>query len=72
MVSCPICEEFVDADYINAHLDNKCSSNTREIQSGTGVRQNSNGTSKGPRTSETTQAKAWANVLGPRAAGKAK
>lgn len=68
MVSCPICEEIVDANYINTHLDNSCSLNSRQIEGLAGKRQNRGGGAR----NETSQAKAWANVLGPRAAGKAK
>jgi len=70
MVSCPICEEIVDAEYINMHLDQNCSLSTREIEGFITKQQKQDGFSlDGVRTNGSAQAKAWASVLGPRAVG---
>lgn len=73
MVSCPICDEIVDAEYINMHLDQNCSLSTRDIEDLVGRRQKRAGGSRGEgQTNGAAQAKAWASVLGPRAVGTGK
>jgi hypothetical protein len=69
MVSCPVCEEIIDTEYINIHLDQNCLLSTREIESFVSRRQTREGSSRDGQTNGTAQAKAWANVFGPRAVG---
>lgn len=62
MVSCPVCDDIVDSEYINLHLDKNCKLDQEDIE-------------EIQRTSEATkpsngQAKAWANVFGSSKKGK--
>lgn len=57
MVSCPVCDEIIDADYINDHLDQNCELGQKDIE-----------VSKHAKESN-AQAKAWAKVLGGSLAG---
>ncbi|KAG8809107.1 E3 ubiquitin-protein ligase rad18 [Serendipita sp. 399] len=56
MVACPVCDEIVDSEYINLHLDRDC-------QLGSDDMENISRKTKVPKGSS-AQAKAWANVFG--------
>ncbi|KAG8867100.1 E3 ubiquitin-protein ligase rad18 [Serendipita sp. 405] len=55
MVVCPVCEEIVDSEYINLHLDRDCELASQEME-------RMSRKVKDPKASA-TQAKAWANVF---------
>jgi hypothetical protein len=58
MVSCPVCEEFLDPEFINEHLDSNCSLTQNDIEM---RREKHRGTKD-----ITAQKKAWASVLNSR------
>ncbi|PVG00212.1 hypothetical protein CPB86DRAFT_729739, partial [Serendipita vermifera] len=60
MVSCPACEEFLDPEFINEHLDSNCTLNQQDME-----------VQKGKRDT-IDQKKAWASVLTSRPKPKIK
>jgi hypothetical protein len=53
MVSCPVCDEIIDAEFINQHLDQNCDLGKNEIEM-----------SRRQVKDDSAQAKAWARLLG--------
>lgn len=51
MVSCPVCDEIIDAEFINQHLDQNCNLGQDEIE-------------MSRRHVKDDSAKAWARLLG--------
>lgn len=52
MVSCPVCDEIIDAEFINQHLDSSCELGQSKLEK-----------LKRPTKETNAQAKAWAKLL---------